>query len=307
MMNKIKKPVFIIGFPRSGTTVLAEAIAVHKAFGWFSNYYNLMPSFPELSILNRVIDLPGIGWKLRGKKKQNSNILSTFRKLFPYSVEAYSVWEKYCGEKFLYDYLLNQTANTDEKGEIEKAILKVLKFQGKSRFLAKITGPSRITYLKSIFNDAIFIHVLRDPKAVVSSLLKVDFWKRQMGLKEPWWRNGLSEESIAEWKSSDKDPIVLAAIQWRDIIKNAWDEKVNINSHDYFEIKYEKFVENPRETLKSIMKRLNLTYLKDMDRYITTYGKVKDMNYKFKQNLQTSDLKKIMQVTGPTANQAGYF
>ena len=306
-MNRIKKPVFIIGFPRSGTTVLAEAIAAHKTFGWFSNYYNLIPEFPELSILNRVIELPGFGWKLRGKKKQNNNFFSTFRKLFPYSVEAYSVWEKHCGEKFLFDYLLNQTASSNEKREIEKAILKVLKFQGKSRFLAKITGPSRITYLKSIFDDAIFIHVLRDPKAVVSSLLKVDFWKRQMGLKKPWWRNGLSEESLTEWKRSGKDSIVLAAIQWREIIKYAWDEKSNIHSNDYFEIKYEEFVENPIETLKYIMKRLNLDYSKDIDRYIMTYGKVKDMNYKFKQNLQTSELKKIMQVAGIIANQVGYF
>jgi LPS sulfotransferase NodH len=306
-MNKIKKPVFIIGFPRSGTTVLAEVIAVHKRFGWLSNYYNLMPQFPELSILNRVIDLPGVGWKLRGQKKQNNNIFSTFRKLFPYSVEAYSVWERYCGEKFLYDYLLNQRAGADEKIKIEKAILRVLKFQGKSRFLAKITGPSRITYLKSIFNDAIFIHVLRDPKAVVSSLLKVDFWKRQMGLKKPWWRNGLSKESLDEWAKSGKDPIVLAAVQWREIIKNAWDEKANIPGHDYFEIKYEEFVENPNETLKAIMKQLNLEYSKDMDRYIMTYGKVKNMNYKFKQNLQSSELEKIMQVTGPIANQVGYL
>lgn len=306
-MNRIKKPVFIIGFPRSGTTVLAEAIATHKAFGWLSNYYNLLPGFPEISILNRVIDLPSIGWKLRGKKKQNSNILATFRKLFPYSVEAYSVWGKYCGEKFLYDYLLNQTASINEKKDVERAILKVLKFHGKNRFLAKITGPPRITYLKSLFDDAIFIHVLRDPKAVVSSLLKVDFWKRQMGLKEPWWRNGLSEESLNEWVSSGKDPIVLAAIQWREIIKYAWDEKTKIHSNDYLEVKYEKFVENPCETLKYITKRMNLDYSKDMDRYIMTHGKVKNMNYKFKHNLQPSDLKKIMQVTGVIANQVGYF
>lgn len=306
-MSEIKKPVFVIGFPRSGTTVLAEAIAVHKTFGWFSNYYNLIPKFPELSILNRVIDIPGFGWKLRGKKKQSNNFLSTLRKLFPYSVEAYSVWEKHCGEKFLFDYLLNQTADSSEKREIKEAISKVLKFQGKSRFIAKITGPSRINYLKSIFGDAIFIHVLRDPRAVVSSLLKVDFWKMKMGAKKPWWRNGLSEESLNDWKNSGKDPVVLAAVQWREIIKFARDEKTNIGADDYFEIKYEEFVENPKDTLKYIMERLALNYSEDIDRYIKTFGKVKDMNYKFKQNLYASDLKNIMQVTGAIANKVGYF
>lgn len=306
-MIKNEKPVFVIGFPRSGTTVLSEAIAAHEDFGWISNYYNLMPSFPELSFLNRIIDIPSIGWRLRGKKKQNNSFLSVLRRLLPYSVEAYFFWEKYCGEKILYDYLLNHEADENEKKKINNAVLKILKFQGKSRFISKITGPSRISYLKSIFNDAIFIHAVRDPKAVVSSLMKVQFWKDGPGMKKPWWINGLSKESIAEWEDSGRDSIVLASIQWREIVKSAWDEKSKINKNDYIEIKYERFVENPKSVLNSILKQLGLNYSKNIDRYIATYGKTKNMNFKYKQDLQASELRTIMRVTGIVANKLGYF
>jgi hypothetical protein len=306
-MIKANKPVFVIGFPRSGTTVLSEAIAAHESFGWFSNYYNLMPNFPELSVINRMLDIPNIGWRLRGKKKQNNNFISAIRKLLPYSVEAYSVWESCCGEKFLYDYLLDHIADEYEKRKINNVILKVLKFQKKNRFIAKITGPPRIGYLKSIFPDAIFIHTIRDPKAVVSSLMKVDFWKDRDGMKRPWWHNGLSKGCIDEWENSGWDPIALSAIQWREIIKIAWAEKEKIGRDDYFEVKYENFVNNPQNTLKQIMKQLGLEYSVNIDRYVATHGKPKNMNYKFRQNLKPSESKTVMQVTGVVANKLGYF
>ena len=53
----MKEPIILIGMGRSGTTVLAEAISIHKDLGWISKYLEIF-----------FITLINIFY-LRGKKK----------------------------------------------------------------------------------------------------------------------------------------------------------------------------------------------------------------------------------------------
>lgn len=183
----MKKTIFLIGMGRSGTTVLAEAISIHKDLGWISNYLQIFPSLPYLSFLNKLVDIPFLGFYLRGKKRQSEGLINFIRRFLPYCTENYNIWEKFCGKKFSFDYLAHQKASKAEKEAIIKYIQILLRFQRKKRFFAKFTGPPRICFLQSIFSDAYFIHVIMDPRAVVNSLLKVKFWQEGGGLKRPWW------------------------------------------------------------------------------------------------------------------------
>ena len=185
--------------PRSGTTVLSEAIAAHEDLGWISNYVNRLPMLPWLALFDRMADNSLTGGLLRGKKKQDLNLWSFFRKFLPHPDEALKFWQRFCGDKFLWDYLVNQSALPVEKDSLVKALHNILVLQGKKRLFTKLTGPPRIHYLSTIFPDAGFIHLLRDPRAVVSSLLRVNFWRFHGGLKKPWWKNGLPGEYLAEW------------------------------------------------------------------------------------------------------------
>ena len=128
----------------------------------------------------------------------------------------------------------------------------LLRFQGRSRFVTKITGPPRIGYLTSVFPDAIFVHVVRDGRAVVNSLLNVDFWIEGGGYDRPWWRNGLQEGWETEWKSFGSSPISLAALQWRTIMEVTDWERRRISSNQYFEVRYEDFLADPHRTLELV-------------------------------------------------------
>ncbi|NIA11795.1 MAG: hypothetical protein GWP10_19240 [Nitrospiraceae bacterium] len=203
----IHKPIFMIGMGRSGTTCISEAISLHKDLGWFSIYIQHFPTLPWLALLDRITTVPKIGWYLRGKKRQEGGLGSLIRKYLPYPSETYSVWTRFCGEKFAFDYLIGQTASEEEKRLIVTYLKKVLRYQGKKRFFGKFTGPPRIQYLNSIFSDAYYIHIVRDPRAVVSSLLKAKFWREGGGLVRPWWRNGLPDEYIREWEDSGRSPL----------------------------------------------------------------------------------------------------
>ncbi len=298
-------PVFLIGMGRSGTTVLAEAISIHKDLAWISKYLEILPSFPQISIIHKLVDIPYVGVYLRGKKRQQKGLINFFRKFLPYCVENYSIWEKFCGRKFLFDYLAHQKATEKEKVIIRDYIQKILKYHGKKRFFAKFTGPPRICYLQSIFPDAYFIHVIRDPRAVVNSLLKVRFWCEKGGLERPWW-DGLPEVYLQEWERRDKSPVALAAIQWKRVVTLTWEEKQYVFPGHFIEVSYEDFVENPHEILTEIFNRVGLSNPPEPHKYISSIGKLKNMNYKYKQDLNENDIKIIEEITQEIATQVGY-
>lgn len=306
--NKIidESPVFMIGMPRSGTSVLSEAISLHKELGWFSNYLNRFPKYPLLSIMDRITNLPYFGTSLRGKKKQDYSINSLVRRLLPYSSEANNVWSKYCGEKFLWEYLIDVTASNEEKQKMQNYVSFVLRCQGKNKFFTKFTGPPRIIYLRSIFPDSYFIHVTRDPRSVVSSLLNVTFWRDGGGLIEPWWKNGLSEEYLELWKCNDKSAVALAALQWRRVLEQTWTEKEVLEKGKYIEIRYEDFLKSPHEHLKLIFEKVGLNDSVEAHKYLTSIGKLKDMNYKYKQRLSMDEIDTIDRIVSVVAKRLDY-
>jgi len=303
---EIERPIFVIGMPRSGTTLISEAISTHERIGWFSNYMNKLPYLPEISFLNRIIDLPIIGRHLRGGKKQKTGFTSFLRSMLPYSTEAYPAWKLCVGNNFLRNYMIDQVADKIAKRKTRRTIKKVLLTQGKQRFFAKLTGPPRINYINSIFPDAYFIHVMRDPRATVSSLLRVPFWEKGIGLEKPWWRNGLCQKFLEEWFDSGKSPTALAAVQWKQVIELTLQESKTLNSHAYTEVRYEDFVTAPSGVLEAIFSKVNLPSSEIVQEYINSIGNVKNMNFKFHQNLTPSQILLIENITADTAQKVGY-
>lgn len=305
-IKRIDNPIFMIGMPRSGTTIISEAISMHEDLGWFSNYLNYFPNFCFITLLNRITDTPCIGTYIRGHKKQGNTVGLFIKRLLPHCVEAYPVWSYYCGEKFCRDYLINQTASEDEKRKVTKLVNIVLMLQGKRRFFTKLTGPSKIHYLNSIFQNPYYIHIIRDPRAVISSLLKVSFWREKGGLEKPWWQNGFPDTYIQEWLDNDKSPVALAALQWKWVVELTWQEKALVENERYIEIRYEDFVTNPHESLRRIFKQVNLEDSRVAHKYLDSVGKVTDMNFKYKDSLSKVDITMIEKLTFDVAKKAGY-
>ena len=46
-------PVFLIGAPRSGTSLLYKCLALHPDLGYISNYNERLPRWESVSLLNR--------------------------------------------------------------------------------------------------------------------------------------------------------------------------------------------------------------------------------------------------------------
>jgi Sulfotransferase family len=296
----VDRPIFFVGAPRSGTTIIFEAFSAHEELSWFSNYLHKFPRLPFLSLISRL----GYSNDYLGSKKQNG--ASAFRLPRPYAVECYPAWEVCCGKKFRTDYLINAKASQAERDKAIGLVLDVMRYQGKSRFATKITGPTRMCYLDSIFPDALYVHVVRDGRAVVNSLMKIEFWKEGGGYEKPWWQGGLSEEDMEVYRRHDKSPLVLAAIQWRRIMTIARQEAAAIDPRRYIEIRYEDTLQQPFATLDRIIEFSQLKHSEKVHDYIKTKSSLKDMNFKFSKDLKGGDISLLNEVLGDVNSQYGY-
>ena len=289
-MKQIKNPIFVIGTGRCGSTVIFEALAVHEDLGWFSSYNDKLPSLELASAAARVYDLPVLRRLPRGEKPQYKQGAVWFNKLLPKPSECYPKWEVMCGKKFRDDYLLGVTATQLEYDAVHKAVRNVLSLQGKSRFAAKLTGPPRIGYLRSIFPDAIFVHVIRDGRAVVNSWLNVDFWKNSGAYHEPKWKNGLPENWQEEWQRYDGTPMALAALQYRTIIQTSREESKDLEPWQYTEIHYEDFVQDPAKTLREVQAFCQLPNSPAVEAYISSDKQYTNMNKKYLERFNEREL-----------------
>ena len=289
-------PIIIVGSGRSGSTIFFEALAHHPDLAWISNYDSKFAS-SRLAAMhhylrrNRHLDL-----LLTTKKPQNKVNRSLADKLLVRPEEAYRKWNLLCEENFSKDMLHGVQASGLSKQRVIKFYQTVLKRQNRQRPVIKVTGPTRIDYLSSIFTEACFVHITRDPRAVVSSILKTDYWQESM--TEPRWNNCLAPGWQATWASYDKNPVALIAMQYRAIMDSCEIEKSRLSAGRYAELQYSEFVLNPAATLERIMAFAGLRLSSEVLEYASEPGRYKDMDWKYKTALSSEDISIIEEIIG---------
>lgn len=298
-----KQPLFIIGVPRSGTTIVFDAVSSHPRLGWLSNYSAMYPAQPWLNGLRRLFDNRWIN--LRGRKKQYGSVRPGNR-YYPQPDEAYEFWDHYAGADFSRDYLLGRTASSETAQRVHSAVQSVIDWQGRSEFATKLTGPGRIHYLSSIFPGARYVNVIRDARAVVSSLMHIDFWERNGGLIRPYWSNGLDSQMIDEWKSNGSDPVILAAMQWKRIVETTRGEANELPQGHYMEVRYEDFVTMPAKMIGRIFDFAGLSADAGMPVILGDVGKFPDMSVVRYKGLVDEDVRKVESVAATQLEELGY-
>lgn len=292
----IDRPIFLIGCPRSGTTVIFEALSIHPEVAWFSHYLDTWPGCPWITILNRFTNFPFARTEIRKG-----------RRLFPFipePSEAWQLWELCCGKKFVYGSASSSEPTSAEKKLVFNAVSNALAYHGKRRFIAKLTGPPRIRYLKKILPDAIFINIIRDGRAVVNSLLNVRFWQEGTAYYRPWWA-GFPDDYYEKWLTAKRAPLALATLQWRHIAELTELESRELLPSDFLTVRYEDFTENPEGVTAGILHFCGLDY----HRYVSMrlkHLKVASMNYKWKDNFSSEDLALMENLTGAVLQNHGY-
>ena len=191
--------------------MIFEGVAIHEDVAWLSNYRACIPWLGITDWVVRAANGPGL-WVRRGKPQYRRE--GWYRRFIPRPTEAYGYWRRICGESFLWDFDLPSVGMEAQRTAIRSALSSVVSRQHRRWFAAKLTGPPRIRFLRSVFPQACFVHVVRDGRAVVESLLRTEFWRVGSGLQRPFWNGALGEEDMKEWEQYRRECF------WRSLLSS---------------------------------------------------------------------------------------
>lgn len=256
MSAYLNTPVIFLGFGRSGTTIISEIVFQHPDLAWLSNYQAKFPKSKSINILRNLFE--NKFWKLRGQKNQLNDVLPLNKYLFMPS-EPYSIWNELTRRDFGRGFLRN-TREELYRDEIRHFFNRLVAYQNRKRLAFKITGPSRLEYLNSLFPDARYIWIQRAPLPNIRSLLKVDFYQDRK--HDLWWKGeGIYSEAELDFARNNRDqPAFIAALQYFKIHQILQYEKEEQKlTNRLMTVYYENFIESPSETVKLILSHLQLS------------------------------------------------
>jgi len=237
-MTKIVKPIIILGSGRCGSTLFHRLLANHERVMWLSGFTLRFPDKPE--------------WNKWAVSAMDNPLV---RRLFGDRIrpgESYRFWDRYA---FGFSEPCRDLVRSDVSPRVKRQLhvaFEAMLTARRNRLLLKITGWPRLGYLNEVFQDARFIHIMRDGRAVASSLLHVDFWRGWYGPQG--WRAGLlSPQDQALWERYDRSFTALAGIEWRIQMRAVEAARKQVDPGRFLEIKYESFCEQPLETFRQVL------------------------------------------------------
>jgi len=269
----LEKPIIIFGSGRSGTTIISEIVFQHEDLAWHSNYQELFTHSTRINYLRRLFENKWWRWvkfwSFVGVSKNTRQNWASYLNLLIFNpIERYAFWEYITGPRidFSRGFLLGEKATKEERKKIRSHLAKQVKYQGRKRLIMKFTGPARLEYLTSIFPDAVFVSIAREPIATVRSWLEVGFWQTK-GINRLWWIGAYTPEEEAEAEKLKNDPALITAFQYKKLMETTEMEAKKLGV-PLLETRYEEFVKDPHALIKKVMEFAQLPPSKNVDRYI---------------------------------------
>jgi len=255
--NQIIKPIFIIGVPRSGTTMLHRMLCKHPELAWFS-HEDLQMFFPKKT-------QEKLKKRFTRMKENNEMYPRNEKSLFVFGlkqqyplegtskipIEAETFWSKHFGREYITD------VSEDEKNKIIQTIQKLLEKEKKIRFLNKSPNHiKRLFALKKIFPDAKFINIGRDPRSVISSMLTRRELEGVFNVSTPIKNKTFRKISLLRQKFLLATKIIDAVDNYSNAYKQITENihEFSIQHHDNFiNVIYEELLAKPEKMVTEIL------------------------------------------------------
>jgi Sulfotransferase family len=235
--------VFVISNGRSGSTLVHELLARHPDVGFVSNLEDRLPGLPAaagrfnnalyrrvppaLTRKGRLRYAPSEGWRVLGRQV-SPMLINPARDL----VAADAM--PWVAERFRRFF-------TDRA-----------RAQAKPVFLHKLTGWPRSGFIRAVFPDARFIHVVRDGRAVVASDLRVGWWRGWEG-PDGLRAGPLPAAYLAEWEASGRSFPVLAGVSWKVAMDAYAAARALVPAEQWLDVRFEDLLTDPLTRAKELL------------------------------------------------------
>ncbi len=249
----VKSPVFILGYPRSGTTFLMYLMSKDPRFAFCKMYECMGPNvmFTFAGVLRyiagkvlpakRPMDNLELGADVPKEEEfalGNMGVESMANALyFPNNFSIY------------FDRFVLFKGNTEEKNRFSQNLIRLykkltLKNSGKQLLLKSPFNTARIRLLLELFPDAKFIHIHRHPYSVFSS-------------NEKLYESVLPQVSFQEISEVDMENHLFYT--YSETMKRYFEDKALLNKDNLYEMSYANFIASPLEILEEVYQQLQLT------------------------------------------------
>ncbi len=224
-MNTVNKgPVFIVGAPRSGTTLLQYMLRSHPNISMpTGESHFFIPLMKNEEVYGDLSQLENIKKVLLKMYEQGKNFLETDLHGVSFNVDLMAEKMKECKVHSMAD-IFNALYTFNAEGE------------GKSRWGDKTPYyVLHIPLLKNMFPDAQFIHIIRDGRDCALSMFD----------RHP-------DFGVIN--------VYHAAKYWQQYVEVGEIEGNKLESKDYMSVRYEDLLVQPEESLKKVCDFLNEPY-----------------------------------------------
>ncbi|OQW48198.1 MAG: hypothetical protein A4S09_13900 [Proteobacteria bacterium SG_bin7] len=301
--TKIDRPIFIVGLPRSGTTLLYNLLCAHENSAYVTNSINAFPTaICTIEWLRKKLNLD-----IRGERFLADSVETDFGS----PSEPIMFWGKWFGrdvESLYWEEKRIKDISAEKIDEIFSDIRKILfSFapNGK-RFICKYPVlQTELRLIQDIFPDAHFIHIVRDARTTANSMVKLHEISNQQIQKikhpkikyiVPYPRVKNLQKYINEFGATD---VRCTAHVWQDAIETVHECAKDLNN--FFEIKYEILLASPKLSMLNVFNfcGMNWPENKKFDYEFAKIGKIRHKN-----NYGNFDV--IQEITKETLTQLGY-
>ena len=258
-MIPVRKPIIIVGTGRCGSTLFFRLLAMHPRLGWLSPFNEVLPGMPALSQFSNLYRVLGLGETVRHLP------------FFPKPFEAYRFWEHYLpGFSRRERPLEANDVPAESIGRVNAIAANILRHQGRSRLLVKVTGWSRMAYFDRLFPDAQFIWIEREHRAVLSSWVKAGWLDVTSSPESPQWQWGPVPEAYRQlWYELGGSPLLSAALKIQmdlDDIQKDFDKFPG----RVLRVQFEELVSRPHEELRKVCDFADLDWNNTFEKAISS-------------------------------------
>jgi hypothetical protein len=300
--------VFVLGTGRCGSTIVQELLARHEGVGFVSNVDSILAP----------LDLKG-RWNNAVYRRVPSAFASrdvgylrhlryTLRERMHFGPsEAYRLLGRRVSPIVVSP--VRDLTEDDVTPWLERRLRSFFeerrRVQGRPVFMHKLTGWPRARFLSFAFPEARFIHVVRDGRAVASSLMQRPWWKGHLG-PEGWGFGPLSEPYRELWERSDRSLVVLAGLEWR-VLMDAFDAaRAAVPSDRWMEVRYEDFVSDARGQVERMLGFAGLPWIPAFERVVDQQVFTEDRTDAFRRDLSGLQLAMLEEALREPLEALGY-